>query len=975
MMTRVDLQIGHFEEFIREAYPSERGGRKPFPWQEELASRAVENEWPETIAVPTASGKTSILDIAVFAMAMRAEDTAFRRIFFAVDRRVVVEEAYQSAKRLAFRLREATPTTPVLFEVAQRLRELSGHETAGPLEVFQLRGGIYRDRAWARSPLQPLVVTTTVDQLGSRLLYRAYGSGPRAWPAQAGLVANDSLIVLDEAHCSNPFQQTMAAVARFREWGACNLRRKSTFVCMSATPRGCQDVLELGPRDHADPTLGPRLRASKLARLVISEGKGAERLAERMVELALQMEQEHGLKSVGILVNRVQTARTIYQLLSKRRRLILTGRMRSPDRDRLYAEFNQYLTASPERARPEDCLFTVATQCIEVGANIDFEGLVTECSSLDSLRQRFGRLDRLGLRGTSPACVVIQNEQIEPKEPDPIYAEALPATWMWLNQVAKEGVVDFGIEALKGTCDGLDLSRLVMAQPDAPVLLPAYLDRWVQTSPPPKPDPDPAVFLHGPTSGVPDLSILWRADLPSGGEVSVDLVKQMLSAQPPAMAECAPVPFGQFLRWLNGRDIDLRGTSDLEIPSPIPEGLSSAPSGGRRAFLWRGLQSEDTGWVSAGASSQLRPGDVLIVSAIDQSTHAFVEFPQDTLFWDLGDVVQPIARRRCSVRLNRALLDLWSQNEFVEWCARLKTILDKKPDFQEDASELKLALADVPHSAALPQLSEMIKHWLGDPKGRIVRIDEASWVLTSLKPMTPASSDSDTKLQDDFSGEVVEVEESSVSSTMVTLRDHCKGVAALAERFARGSRLTPEYVALFRLAGELHDLGKADPRFQAWLFGGNAPVFRATRTLWAKSDRNQTRSDRQKARRRSGYPQGGRHELVSARILCAESDLLQDCVDPDLLIHLVASHHGYARPFSPFIADDSELTTEPYDFNGRSLAGSVRSGLERLDSGQPDRFWRLVRRYGWWGLAWLESLLILADQWQSNAEGEVNGRG
>src|SRR5208283_502160 len=139
------------------------------------------------------------------------------RVFMTVDRRVIVDEAFEHSLNLARKLNDAK--TGILREVADRLRRLMPPgDKNEPLACVQLRGGIYRDDAWARTPTQPTIIASTVDQIGSRLLYRGYGlRAGYAWPVHAGLAANDSLIILDEAHCANPFRQTLAAIGRYRD--------------------------------------------------------------------------------------------------------------------------------------------------------------------------------------------------------------------------------------------------------------------------------------------------------------------------------------------------------------------------------------------------------------------------------------------------------------------------------------------------------------------------------------------------------------------------------------------------------------------------------------------------------------------------------------------------------------------------------------------------------------------------------------
>jgi CRISPR-associated endonuclease/helicase Cas3 len=180
-----ELWIDDFDAFFRELHGS---SVEPFAWQRDLAKLVTREGWPSSIDLPTASGKTAIIDIAVFTMALDAGEAsrrAPRRIFFVVDRRVVVDEAYRRARRMAARL--ATASTGVLAAVAGRLRRLAG-EDAQPLAATVLRGGIYREDGWARSPVQPLVVVSTVDQVGSRLLGRGYGVSDAMKSVHQGLV-------------------------------------------------------------------------------------------------------------------------------------------------------------------------------------------------------------------------------------------------------------------------------------------------------------------------------------------------------------------------------------------------------------------------------------------------------------------------------------------------------------------------------------------------------------------------------------------------------------------------------------------------------------------------------------------------------------------------------------------------------------------------------------------------------------------
>jgi len=115
-------------------------GYPPFDWQEQLLKRVVAEGWPGTITLPTSSGKTSAIDIAVFHLALQAgvkmrDRSAAIRTFFVIDRRVVVDEAAEHASKIAKALDD--PKEQILAEAKQLLLSYGGEL---PLEVSTMRG-------------------------------------------------------------------------------------------------------------------------------------------------------------------------------------------------------------------------------------------------------------------------------------------------------------------------------------------------------------------------------------------------------------------------------------------------------------------------------------------------------------------------------------------------------------------------------------------------------------------------------------------------------------------------------------------------------------------------------------------------------------------------------------------------------------------------------------------------------------------
>ena len=112
---------------------------------------------------------------------------------------------------------------------------------------------------------------------------------------------------------------------------------------------------------------------------------------------------------------------------------------------------------------------------------------------------------------------------------------------------------------------------------------------------------------------------------------------------------------------------------------------------------------------------------------------------------------------------------------------------------------------------------------------------------------------------------------------------------------------------------------------------------------------------------------GMRHELASVALAESNPAVLASAHDKDLVLHLIGTHHGYGRPLPP-IVEDSNPQTLSYELDGNSMEANSDLVESALALDMSDRFWSLIERYGYYGLAWLEAILRLANHKQSEQE-------
>ncbi|MFP5230022.1 MAG: type I-U CRISPR-associated helicase/endonuclease Cas3 [Acidobacteriota bacterium] len=1030
-----ELAIAQFADFFREVH-----GQKPFPWQQRLMLRVAENRegdtgggnelWPSVLDLPTGFGKTAALDIAVFHLALEADRGMKRhapmRIAFVVDRRLVVDDAFERANKLASSLNTATFGT-VTSRVAARLQLLAG-EGNPALVAARLRGGIPREDDWARTPCQPTIVCSTVDQIGSRLLFRGYGVSDSMKPVHAGLIGTDCLIILDEAHLSEPFRQTLQWVNGYKSqsWRETGYAAPWNAVLLTATPGAVpESCFRPAEEDYADSVLQLRWNAPKPASLIdpvkprkqrgseedIAEKSAIEEQESSLAEERYRVDQlaEQALNAlndlanaasrpaIGVVVNRVARARAVFEELTARvskcggqgpvaEIVLLIGPARPVDRDAVAANKLAPIRTGVER-NLEKPLVLVATQCIEAGVDIDLDGLVTEAAPLDSLRQRFGRLNRNG-RAIIPFAAILGPPKAGRKKADPVYGQAITCAWDYLVQHTDEPAtkkaeskVDFGLKAFAGKMKEIsERSELLAPRLEAPVLLPAHLDLLSQTSPVPNADPEVALYLHGPNRTADAVTVVWREDVDSES-LSDSQMRRLLLLVPLRTGEGIELPVWAVHQWLTRPKSVYSELTD--VPGSPPDVHEAAQGQRRRIFHWVG-DDERSRWIEP---REIRAGCTIVVPAGYGGVDQYGWNPQaDAPATDVADrAAEAFAGRRFAVRVSPHLFDDIGRGYLADALAESST---------GRGQDLRDAVLDIVQAEAQRLRSTDEDGGIGVPR----RADRLEAVAAALEKLTGAKKirgkdkvqcdtevygqddqgrrrgvvfiaprgirggaeqavfDAKNTTEDDFSG--------SLAGFAQPLEKHCAAVEQEAAQLACNAGLPEDRVSDIRVAAYLHDAGKVDARFQSWLSYGDpfGPDPEKPSEILAKSGRWLPPT----ARTQSALPEKWRHEAFSVR-LAEHAARFREATDQDLVLWLIGTHHGHGRPLFPH-ADpaDAEPRSDLPKVIGLPSTLPPGPGPQSLDWDRDGLDWaalyeRLKVRYGVWELARMEAILRLAD--------------
>lgn len=405
----------------------------------------IEGRPPSLVDLPTGAGKTDLIVIWLIALAWyglnrKQAKPIPRRLVWVVNRRVLVQQVHDMVRELRRALDESE--SDKTNELKRALRSLHGFDDGDVLNIVQLRGQRLDDREWSLAPTQPQLIIGTVDQIGSRLLFQGYGQGKWSRPLHAGLLGIDAWVCIDEAHLVPAFAVTLRQIREHVLKPSVSVPTSISdlfaklpfwFTELSATPGLSEPrygkAFRLDPEkgEESDDAIAPRIVARNTRRVIWKPLADQKKLADVLAKEAIRIAKEAGGQAVAVFCRKPDDAENVAKEIGKKqnfpnRVLLVTGRLRGYERDRLEKDdrFRRFRTPHSEAmADNEPPTFLVGTSAAEVGLDADASAIVCDFANLITLVQRLGRLDRRGELsvkarkgiGPTPTMTIIGGEE------------------------------------------------------------------------------------------------------------------------------------------------------------------------------------------------------------------------------------------------------------------------------------------------------------------------------------------------------------------------------------------------------------------------------------------------------------------------------------------------------------------------------------------------------------------------------------
>ena len=893
-----------------------------------------------------------------------------RAFFYVVNRRAVVDQATTSAESIRTALDRSFCST---LEHVRKGLAISDRSLA----ISTLRGKYVDNREWLEDPSATAIIVGTVDMIGSRLLFEGYGVSRRMRSYAAGLIGCDSLVMLDEAHLCRPFEQLLRTIeiGQRAAKADCAGRASGRFagthsnemipppfrmLPLSATLGNAEEAetrFSLNDDDRADKIVRSRLEASKT--ITVEDLEKNEKLETVLAERAWGLMLETGDSSsrpVRILIycDSRRVAEKVEDALQKRvnkeqncaQAILFVGGRRVRERDMAARDLERYGFIAGKDAIVKAPVFLVATSAGEVGVDLDSDHMVCDLVAWERMVQRLGRVNRRGL-GSARVLVVDQeaHNKIKTGQDDTTRHTAVRQL---LRALPKDeaGGHQAGPAALASLGDNPEFQNQIFNAstpvPLFPDLTRPLVDAWAMTSLEEHTGrPEVTPWLRGWSDEEPQSTVVWRHYVPVRYEQSDRGIRtqmmgnreieEFFDAAPPQATELLETETWAVVDWLKNRvrrnltmqtregQIELGGidsgqndnASVSENEDSIPLGLLKLNSpavfvlDGRGKFKGSISLKDIKELIDSKKTDELNrklAGQTVVVDARLRG------LKKGVLNVSAEDPVTTIENGWCELRASQgSIQDESSESESST--IRVRTL--------SDGARTRLAgRQDKKH--------EIVDKSLSDP-----------WQETLALPIQESQEGESTSywlVVDKRLGTVTDEDSRTMSSDYQKLHDHQEQVAAEVCRVAVALDLPEKDRAMLVTAARHHDTGKSALRWQR-AFTANQPGGPYAKTPGPV---------------RRNILNGFRHEFQS--LLNAEENGLEgldrDELRFDLALHLIAAHHGHARPVVGIEGCDSLPPT----------AAAQRAHQAAL------RFARLQRQFGPWGLAWWEALLRAADQ-------------